>query len=66
MLASELKNKSAEELKKQLSELLEQQFKLKYQLKAGTIKDVSLLKKNRHDIARVKQILAAQAAKVGE
>ena len=39
MLASELKNKSAEELKKQLSELLEQQFKLKYQLKAGTIKD---------------------------
>ena len=66
MLASELKNKSAEELKKQLSELLEQQFKLKYQLKAGTIKDVSLLKKNRHDIARVKQILAAQAAKVGK
>ncbi|WP_019000751.1 50S ribosomal protein L29 [Succinimonas amylolytica] len=66
MLASELKNKSAEELKKQLSELLEQQFKLKYQLRAGTIKDVSLLKKNRHDIARVKQILAAQAAKVGK
>ena len=66
MLASELKNKSAEELKKQLSELIEQQFKLKYQLRAGTIKDVSLLKKNRHDIARVKQILAAQAAKVGE
>ena len=66
MLASELKNKSAEELKKQLSELLEQQFKLKYQLRIGSLKDVSQLKKIRRDIARVKQILAAQAAKVGK
>ncbi|MEE3421462.1 50S ribosomal protein L29 [Succinimonas sp.] len=66
MLASELKNKSAEELKKQLSELLEQQFKLKYQLRIGSLKDVSQLKKIRRDVARVKQILAAQAAKVGE
>ena len=66
MLASELKNKSAEELKKQLSELLEQQFKLKYQLRIGSLKDVSQLQKIRRDIARVKQILAAQAAKVGE
>ena len=66
MLSSELKNKSAEELKKQLSELLEQQFKLKYQLRIGSLKDVSQLKKIRRDVARVKQILAAQAAKVGE
>ncbi len=66
MFASELKTKSAEELKKQLSDLIEQQFKLKLQLKTGVIKNVSSLKKNRRDIARIKQILAAQAVKVGE
>ncbi len=68
MFAKELRELSVEELNAKLVELLAEQFKLKFALKAGQLKDVSSLKKVRRDIARVRTVLAQQVAskKVGE
>jgi large subunit ribosomal protein L29 len=58
MFAKELKAKSVEELNAELSKLIQEQFKLKFQLKSGQLQNVSSLKKIRRDIARVRTVLA--------
>lgn len=63
MFVSELNNKSVEELNTELANLLRQQFNQKLMLKAGSLKDVSVLKKTRRDIARVKLVLAQLSSK---
>jgi len=57
MKASELREKDAQELKKQLSELQQEQFKLRMQRATNQLTDFTQIKKSRHDIARVKTIL---------
>jgi len=57
MKASELKEKSTEELGKQLLELREDQFKLRMQKATGQLGQTHLLKQNQRDIARVKTVL---------
>ena len=57
MFVSELNNKSVEELNTELANLLRQQFNQKLMLKTGSLKDVSVLKKTRRDIARMMTIL---------
>ncbi|MBL7249776.1 50S ribosomal protein L29 [Alloalcanivorax sp. C16-2] len=57
MKASELRDKSVEELQSHQLELLEEQFKQRMQLASGQLSQTHKLGKVRRDIARVKTIL---------
>lgn len=61
MKASELRNKSVEELNKELVELLREQFNLRIQASTGQLNQTHLLKQVRHSIARVKTVLNEKA-----
>lgn len=61
MKATELQNKSAEDLNKQLLELLREQFNLRMQNSTGQLGQPHLLKTVRRDIARVKTVLTNKA-----
>ena len=61
MKASELREKSVEELNAQLLELLEGQFKLRMQQASGQLAQTHLLGQTRRDIARVKTVLSEKA-----
>ncbi len=57
MNAAELRNKSVEELNKELLEQLESQFKLRLQKNTGQLNQTHLMKQCRRDIARIKTLL---------
>jgi large subunit ribosomal protein L29 len=57
MKASELKDKSVEELKQSVLDLREQQFKLRMKQVSGQLSKTHELGAVRRDIARVKTIL---------
>jgi len=61
MKASELREKSVEDLNKDLLTLREEQFKLRMQKATGQLGQSHLLKQNKRDIARVKTELTAKA-----
>ena len=61
MNASELRDKSSEELNKALLTLREEQFKLRMQKSTDQLGQTHLLKQNQRDIARVKTVLTAKA-----
>ncbi len=61
MNASELKDKSVEELKAQLLELFREQFNLRMQASTGQLAQTHLLKIVRRNIARVKTVLTEKA-----
>ncbi|RMF18413.1 MAG: 50S ribosomal protein L29 [Gammaproteobacteria bacterium] len=61
MKAAELRNKSVEELKKELLELLKQQFNLRMRKATGQLNQTHLMKQVRRDIARVKTVLTEKA-----
>ena len=61
MKASELREKSSEDLNKQLLTLREEQFKLRMQSSTGQLGQTHLLKQNQRDIARVKTVLTQKA-----
>jgi large subunit ribosomal protein L29 len=61
MKASELRDKSAEDLNKQLLTLREEQFKLRVQKSTGQLGQTHLLQQNQRDIARVKTVLREKA-----
>ncbi len=61
MKASELREKSPEELNKQLLALREDQFKLRMQKATGQLGQTHLLRQNQRDIARVKTVLSEKA-----
>ncbi|GDY27236.1 MULTISPECIES: 50S ribosomal protein L29 [unclassified Agarivorans] len=61
MKANELKDKSVEELKAELLNLLREQFNLRMQASTGQLAQSHLLKNVRRDIARVKTILNQKA-----
>ena len=58
MKASELRNKTADELNTELFALLKEQFNLRIQRGVGQTPPPHLFKKVRRDIARVKTILS--------
>ena len=58
MKASELRDKSVEELQAQLRDLYKDQFNNRMQSVTGQLGQVHLLKTVRRDIARVKTIIA--------
>ena len=61
MKASELVEKSVDDLNKQLLDLREEQFKLRMALATGQLGQSHLLKQAQRDIARVKTILQQKA-----
>ena len=61
MKATELREKSAEDLNKQLLTLREEQFKLRMQKSTGQLGQTHLLQQNQREIARVKTVLNEKA-----
>ena len=61
MKASELREKSVEDLNKDLVSLREEQFKLRMQKSTGQLGQSHLLKQNQRSIARVKTVLTQKA-----
>ena len=61
MKASELRDKSVEELNGELLKLREEQFKLRMAKATGQLGQTHLLKQTQRDIARVKTVLQQKA-----
>jgi large subunit ribosomal protein L29 len=61
MKASELKDKSVEELNAELLELLREQFNLRMQVSTGQLAQTHELKIVRRNIARVKTVINQKA-----
>jgi len=57
MNAAELRDKTVEDLNKELLEQLEAQFKLRLQKSTGQLNQVHLMKQCRRDIARIRTVL---------
>ncbi|MBE6423196.1 large subunit ribosomal protein L29 [Succinivibrio dextrinosolvens] len=58
MQANDLRNKSVEDLKTELSNLQREQFNLRFQLKTGSLQQTDNVRKVRRDIARINTILS--------
>lgn len=61
MKASELREKSVEELQTALGDELKQQFKLRMQLSTGQLNESHLVKATRRNIARIKTAMTQKA-----
>ncbi len=61
MNAKELAEKSVDELKEELINQRQEQFKLRMQLTTGQLNQTHLLKQVRRDIARIKTVLGQKA-----
>lgn len=61
MKASELRNKSVEELNNELVELRRAQFSMRMQLATQQLNKVDQIGKVRRDVARVKTVLAEKS-----
>jgi large subunit ribosomal protein L29 len=62
MKASEVRGKRGDELREQLLQLKKEQFNLRFQKATGQLENTSRVREVRRDIARIKTILAEQAA----
>ncbi|KKC39395.1 50S ribosomal protein L29 [Devosia epidermidihirudinis] len=62
MKASDVRSKTADELKDQLVDLKKEQFNLRFQRATQQLEKPAQVKKVRRDIARVKTILAEKNA----
>ena len=62
MKASELKDKSVEELQAELLGLLREQFNLRMQQSSGQLAQTHLLREVRRNIARVKTVISQTKA----
>jgi large subunit ribosomal protein L29 len=62
MKASEFRTRSEDQLHEQLLELKKEQFNLRFQKATGQLENTARVREVRRDIARIKTILAAQAA----
>ena len=58
MQANDLRNKSVEDLKTELSNLQREPFNLRFQLKTGQLQQTDNVRKVRRDIARINTILS--------
>ncbi len=61
MKASELREKSVEELRNELNDLLREGFNLRMQKATGQFTQFHLIKQNRRNVARVKTVLRQKA-----
>ena len=63
MKAADLRAKTKDELSDQLLQLKKEQFNLRFQRATGQLENTARVRQVRRDIARIKTILAAQAAR---
>jgi large subunit ribosomal protein L29 len=63
MKAAELRTKTEDQLHEQLLQLKKEQFNLRFQRATGQLENTARVREVRRDIARIKTILAAQAAR---
>ena len=63
MKAADLRAKTPDELSDQLLQLKKEQFNLRFQRATGQLENTARVREVRRDIARIKTILAAQAAR---
>jgi large subunit ribosomal protein L29 len=63
MKVSELREKSGDDLQKELEALMRAQFGLRMQVATQQLSNTSQLKKTKRDIARVRTIMREKAAK---
>lgn len=63
MKASELRDKSVDELKQALLSLREQQFRQRMQKATGQLSQTHLLRASQRDVARIKTLLREKAGK---
>jgi large subunit ribosomal protein L29 len=63
MKSSELREKSGDELQKELESLLRAQFGLRMQVATQQLANTSQLKKTKRDIARVRTIMREKVTK---
>ncbi|MGI9287553.1 MAG: 50S ribosomal protein L29 [Pseudomonadales bacterium] len=61
MKASELRDKSVEELNEELLKVREEQFRLRMQDATGQLGQTHLLKQAQRDVARIKTVLTQKA-----
>ena len=61
MTATQLNEKTVDELKAELLSQLESQFKLRMQKTTGQLNQTHLLKQTRREIARIKTVLRQKA-----
>lgn len=61
--ATELRAKSADELKSLLLDLSKEQFNLRFQRAAGELENTARFRQVRRDVARIKTLLAEKQAK---
>lgn len=66
MNASELREKTADQLKDELANLKKESFNLRFQQATGSMENTSRMKAARRDAARVKTILNEKAAQAAE
>ena len=62
----ELRGLSVDDLKAREKELNKELFQLKMQKGMGAVKDVHAIKKMRHDVARIKNVLHEKLASKGD
>jgi large subunit ribosomal protein L29 len=62
MKASEIRNKDAAELQKELAELMKAHFSLRMQAGTQQLANTSQLRKVRRDVARVRTVLNEKAS----
>jgi large subunit ribosomal protein L29 len=65
MKAAELRTRAEDQLRDQLLQLKKEQFNLRFQKATGQLENTARVREVRRDIARIKTILAAQAARAG-
>jgi large subunit ribosomal protein L29 len=63
--ASDLNTKSADELKQLLADLKKEQFNLRFQKASGQLENTARVRVVRRDIARIRTVMHAKAAKAG-
>lgn len=61
MKATELREKSAEDLNQELMRLLKEQFNMRMRKATGQLNQSHLLRQTRRDIARVKTVITEKA-----
>ncbi len=61
MKPSDLRPKTADELKTQLGELRKEQFNLRFQKSSGQLENTARVRQVRRDIARIETILGERA-----
>ncbi|MBT31147.1 50S ribosomal protein L29 [Thalassobius sp. S69A] len=66
MSATELREKSLDELREQLSALKKEAFNLRFQQATGQLENTARVKTVRRDVARVLTVLNAKAAEAAE